>query len=49
MKWIGAEIEASHQDKSIKVTIPKDKVSELKTKVEATLKKPVIGRKQLQS
>ena len=49
VKWIGAKIKANHEDQTISVTIPEDKVAELKSKVQTYLKRPVIGRRQLQS
>ena len=49
VKWIGAFIRANHSERTIEVTIPKDKVSELKSRVQTILKRPVVGRRQLQS
>ena len=49
VKWIGAVIKADHDNHTISVTIPEDKVAELKSKVQTYLRRPVIGRRQLQS
>ena len=49
VKWIGAQIKADHENSTVVVTIPKDKVAELKSKVQTYLNRPVIGRRQLQS
>ena len=42
-------IKADHDNHTISVTIPEDKVAELKSKVQTYLRRPVIGRRQLQS
>ena len=49
VKWIGANLTVDDNIKAMVVRIPADKVTELKEKLEDTLKKTVIGRKQLQS
>ena len=49
VKWIGAQIMSEIGDQCIRVTIPQDKIEELKGTIETHLSRPVIGKKQLQS
>ena len=49
VKWIGAQLLAEDHLKAATVTIPQEKVLEMVDKIKELSKKPVIGRKQLQS
>ena len=49
VKWIGATLQTLDEIKAIQVSVPEDKINDLKEKCTAFLSRPVIGRKQLRS
>ena len=49
VKWIGATLQAMDEEKAIKVSIPQEKLEDLKSRCISFLSRPVIGRKQLRS
>ena len=49
VKWIGATMQAMDKDRAIKVSIPEEKLEDLKNRCISFLSRPVIGRKQLRS
>ena len=49
VKWIGAQLLADDRIKAATITIPQEKIEELASKIREYSKKPIIGRRQLQS
>lgn len=49
VKWIGARLHIHDLSKTLTLTIPAEKISELYETVSRMLSRPVVGRKQLQS
>ena len=49
VKWIGATLQTMDEEKAIKVSIPQEKLEDLKSRCISFLSRPVIGRKQLRS
>ena len=49
VKWIGAKLDVDWEQASVNITIPEKKLEELTNRIVTLAKKPVIGRKQLQS
>ena len=49
VKWIGATIQTMDQEQAIRVSVPKDKLDDFRTRCSQFRSRPVIGRKQLRS
>ena len=49
VRWIGAELHVSPEDKTVSITIPAEKVAEVVDRIQKVMARPVVGKKQLQS
>eukprot|EP00435_Cladocopium_sp_Y103_P055235 s871_g18.t1 len=49
VKWIGAQLQILPENKEVHITIPADKVSEVVDKINKTMARPVVGKRQLQA